>query len=78
MVDFQQYTINSYVSMDPDDLSTKSHDGPGWRSRCSDSVQAGRSGDLIPVGVRFSAAVQICPGAHSASCTVGTGYLSRW
>jgi len=34
---------------------------------------AGRSGDRIPVGARFSAPVQTGPGAHPASCTVGTG-----
>ena len=27
----------------------------------------------IPVGTRFSAPVQTGPGAHPASCTVGTG-----
>ena len=30
-------------------------------------------GDQIPVGVRFSAPVQTGPGAHPASCTMGTG-----
>jgi hypothetical protein len=34
---------------------------------------AGLSGDQIPVGARFSAPVQIGPGAHPASCTMGTG-----
>jgi hypothetical protein len=34
---------------------------------------AGRSGDRIPVGARFSARVQTGPGAHPASCTMGTG-----
>ena len=32
---------------------------------------AGRSGDQIPVGARFSAPVQTGPGAHPASCAVG-------
>ena len=45
----------------------------GYRSRYSDWLRAGRSGDRIPVGVRFSAPVQTSPGAHSASCTMGTG-----
>jgi hypothetical protein len=31
------------------------------------------SGDQIPVGARFSAPVQTCPGAHPASYTTGTG-----
>jgi len=34
---------------------------------------AGRSGDRIPVGARFSAPVQTGPGAHPASCTMHTG-----
>jgi len=35
----------------------------------------GRSGDRIPVGARSSASVQTSPGAHPASCTMGTGYF---
>jgi hypothetical protein len=31
----------------------------------------------IPVGVIFFAAVQTGPGAYPASCTMGTGTLSR-
>jgi hypothetical protein len=31
----------------------------------------------IPVGARCSAPVQTGPGAHAASCTMGTGSLSR-
>ena len=41
--------------------------------RNSYSLRAGRSGDRIPVGARFSAAVQTGPGAHPSSCTMGTG-----
>ena len=33
-------------------------------------------GDRIPVGARFSTPVQTGPGAHPASCTMGTGSFS--
>jgi hypothetical protein len=39
----------------------------------SDWLRAGRSGDPIPVEVRFSAPVQTGPGAHPASWTMRTG-----
>ena len=45
--------------------------------RDSDSLRAGLSGDRIPVEARFSAPVQTGPGAHPASCTMGTRSLSR-
>jgi len=38
-------------------------------------AQAGRSGDRILVGVRFSAPVQTGPGAHPASYTMGIGFF---
>jgi hypothetical protein len=47
--------------------------GPGWFSRYSDSLQAGRSGVRNPLAVRFSAPVQTGPGAHPTSYTMGTG-----
>jgi hypothetical protein len=39
----------------------------------SDWLRAGRSGNRIPVRVRFFAHVHTGPGAHPASCTVCTG-----
>ena len=42
------------------------------RSRYSYWLWAGRSGDQILVEARFSAPVQTSPGAHPASCTMGT------
>jgi hypothetical protein len=44
-----------------------------WRSRYSNWLRAGWSGDPFPVGARFSAPVQIGPVVHPASCTMGTG-----
>ena len=39
----------------------------------SDWLRAGRSGDQISVGARFSAPVQTGPGNNTASCAVGIG-----
>ena len=45
--------------------------------RYSDLLRAGWSGDPIPERARFSAPLLTAPGAHSTSCTTGTGSLSR-
>jgi hypothetical protein len=47
--------------------------GPGGSVGIATGLRAGRSGDRIPVGARFFAHVQTGPGAHLASCTMGTG-----
>ena len=49
----------------------------GSLSRYSDLLQAGRSGDRIPVGARFYAPVQTGPGVHLASCTMGMGFFPQ-
>ena len=41
------------------------------KSLIIDSLRAGRYGNRIPVGARFSAPVQTGPGAHPASYTLG-------
>jgi len=49
---------------------------PGSSFAIATELRAGRSWDRIPVGTRFSAPVQTGPGAHPASCTMGTGSFS--
>jgi len=39
------------------------------------TLRAGRSGDWIPMGARFSTPVQTGPVAHPDSYTMGTGYF---
>ena len=56
--------------------------GPGSSVDIATELRAGRSGDRIPVGARFSAPVQTIPGTHPASCKMGTvsfpGVKSGW
>ena len=56
----------SYFNIAPDNVS-------GQRFRYSDWLMARRTGDRFPMGTRFSARVQIGPGAHPAPFTMGTG-----
>ena len=46
---------------------------PRERSRYSDSLRVGRSGNRIPVGARFFAPIQTDSEDHPPSCTMGTG-----
>jgi len=46
---------------------------PGQRSRYSDSIPAGRTGDQIPIGSEISAPVQTGSGSDTASRTMDTG-----
>jgi len=47
--------------------------GPGRRSRYSDSLWDGRSGDRVPVRAKFPAPVQTVPGANLPSHYMGIG-----
>ena len=48
--------------------------GPGSSVGIATELWAGRSGDRIPVGRDFPP-TQTGPGAHPASCTIGTGFF---
>jgi hypothetical protein len=48
-------------------------EGPGYLSRYSESLWAGRTRDRNPVGVRISAPFQAVRGAHLAYYTMDTG-----
>ena len=46
---------------------------PGYHSRYSDSLWAGRFGARIPVKARYFAPVKMVPEVHPVSCTRGVG-----
>jgi hypothetical protein len=48
----------------------------GQHSLYSDSLRAGRCGNLILVVARFSEPVQTGPGTYSANYSMGTGFVS--
>ena len=56
-------------------ISNYTHGGPGQLSWYSESLQAGRSGDPIPVETRFSTPVHTDPGVHLAPYTRNTGAM---
>jgi hypothetical protein len=82
----RSYSLRTAVNC-PTTGACKSYEGPrdiltyssktwaGYLSRYSDWLRAGRCGNRIPVGARFSTPVQTGPGDHPASCTTGTGYF---
>jgi hypothetical protein len=47
--------------------------GPGSSVGIATELRAGRSGDRIPVGARFSAPVLTGPESHQTSCKMSTG-----
>ena len=67
-----KHTQYMWVS-EPQILKLTNGSGPGSVMGVSDWLQAGRSGDRIPVEAKFSAPVQTGPGFHPAFCTIGTG-----
>jgi hypothetical protein len=54
-------------------ISAYYKNGPGSVVGIATELRAGRSGDRITVGARFSAPVQTGPEGHPASCVMGTG-----
>jgi DNA-binding transcriptional LysR family regulator len=73
------YFTGALIVYESPDKSCRHYFTPwaGQRSRYSDWLRGERSGDRIPVWTRFSAPVQTGPGAHPASCAMGTGSFQR-
>ena len=68
---FQQLSASLDITLD----ETVQRQCVGWYSTVgiATTLRAGRSGNRISVEARFSTLVQTGPGAHPASCTMGTG-----
>jgi hypothetical protein len=66
------YSVQDGSKVDRRYITTERHCLSNFLGRYNDSLRAGRSGDRIPVGARFSAPVQTGRGAHLASYTKGT------
>ena len=69
----ENYTVTSFVTYSTSYIiGSLGRDGSVG---IATEPSAGQSGDIIPVGVRFSAPVQTDPGAHPASYTMGTRFF---
>ena len=68
------YFTYLFTSTEPFSLQI---DGPAYRRRYSDLLQAGRCGIQIPMRARFSELVHTCPRAHPASSTMCTRRARR-
>jgi hypothetical protein len=54
------------------------YNGPIYRSRYGDLLRTGRSGDWIPLAVRFSAPYHTGPEAQPVSCKMSNGISWGW
>jgi hypothetical protein len=76
LTSYSKVELNGYDEP-PVSIAYSEDRGPGWRSRYSDLLLAGRCGDRIPVGARFSAPLKTGPGTHTAAYIMGTVSLSQ-
>jgi hypothetical protein len=79
-------TYKTFLTFPSENVSNKSAEtlrvfimfsGPGWLSRYSDSHTGWTVLGSNPGGGRFFSPLRTGPGTHPASCTMGTGFLSR-